>query len=169
MADQLTEDQIACYSEAFTLFDTDLDGKIPPRDLGLVMRSLGQNPSEADLVVLISELGITNEQHIDFATFLTVMARQLKKEDATEANLIEAFAIFDKTGDGFIPTEELRYVMGSLGEKLNDTELDELCTEFERDGKVNYINMVKIMFGIEKDTCDGFKKSSSTNNTSLSK
>ena len=49
MADQLTEEQIAEFKEAFSLFDKDGDGTITTKELGTVMRSLGQNPTEADL------------------------------------------------------------------------------------------------------------------------
>ena len=49
MADQLTEEQIAEFKEAFSLFDKDGDGTITTKELGTVMRSLGQNPTEAEL------------------------------------------------------------------------------------------------------------------------
>ena len=51
MADQLTEEQIAEFKEAFSLFDKDGDGTITTKELGTVMRSLGQNPTEAELQV----------------------------------------------------------------------------------------------------------------------
>ena len=47
MADQLTEEQIAEFKKAFSLFDKDGDGTITTKELGTVMRSLGQNPTEA--------------------------------------------------------------------------------------------------------------------------
>lgn len=46
---QLTEEQIAEFKEAFSLFDKDGDGTITTKELGTVMRSLGQNPTEAEL------------------------------------------------------------------------------------------------------------------------
>ncbi len=51
MADALTEEQIAEFKEAFSLFDKDGDGTITTKELGTVMRSLGQNPTEAELQV----------------------------------------------------------------------------------------------------------------------
>jgi len=42
MADQLTEEQIAEFKEAFSLFDKDGDGTITTKELGTVMRSLGE-------------------------------------------------------------------------------------------------------------------------------
>uniref|UniRef100_A0A7N6A2N0 EF-hand domain-containing protein n=1 Tax=Anabas testudineus TaxID=64144 RepID=A0A7N6A2N0_ANATE len=54
-ADQLTEEQIAEFKEAFSLFDKDGDGTITTKELGTVMRSLGQNPTEAELQDMINE------------------------------------------------------------------------------------------------------------------
>ena len=50
-AKSLTEEQIAEFKEAFSLFDKDGDGTITTKELGTVMRSLGQNPTEAELQV----------------------------------------------------------------------------------------------------------------------
>ena len=47
----MTEEQIAEFKEAFSLFDKDGDGTITTKELGTVMRSLGQNPTEAELQV----------------------------------------------------------------------------------------------------------------------
>ena len=69
----MTEEQIAEFKEAFSLFDKDGDGTIrikefgmkffsfsdmylPKYSLGTVMRSLGQNPTEAELQDMINEV-----------------------------------------------------------------------------------------------------------------
>ena len=56
MADKLTEAQIAEFKEVFTLFDKDEDGNATAKELGMVMRSLGQNPTEAELKDFIKEV-----------------------------------------------------------------------------------------------------------------
>lgn len=74
-ADQLTEEQIAEFKEAFSLFDKDGDGNITTKELGTVMRSLNLNPTEAELQDMINEVDADGNGNIDFSEFLTMMAR----------------------------------------------------------------------------------------------
>lgn len=50
----LSEEQVAEFKEAFMLFDKDLDGRITATELGIVMRSLGQRPTEAELKNMVT-------------------------------------------------------------------------------------------------------------------
>ena len=46
---KLTEEQIAEFKEAFSLFDKDGNGTINTKELGSVMASVGQKPTDAEL------------------------------------------------------------------------------------------------------------------------
>ena len=50
----LNEEQVAEFKEAFSLFDKDLDGRITEEELGIVMRSLGQRPTESELKNMVT-------------------------------------------------------------------------------------------------------------------
>uniref|UniRef100_A0A7I4ASK6 EF-hand domain-containing protein n=1 Tax=Physcomitrium patens TaxID=3218 RepID=A0A7I4ASK6_PHYPA len=106
MAEHLTEEQIAEFKEAFSLFDKDGDGSITTKELGTVMRSLGQNPTEAELQDMINEVDADGNGTIDFPEFLNLMARKMKDTDSEE-ELKEAFKVFDKDQNGFISAAEV--------------------------------------------------------------
>ena len=146
MVDQLTDEQIAEFKEAFALFDKDGDGTITTKELGTVMRSLGQNPTEAELQDMINEVDVDGNGTIDFPEFLSLMARKMKETD-TEEELMEAFRVFDRDGNGFISAHELRHVMTNLGEKLTNEEVDEMIKEadLDGDGAINYEEFVRMM------------------------
>ena len=146
MADQLTEEQIAEFKEAFALFDKDGDGTITTKELGTAMRSLGQNPTEAELQDMINEVDADENGTIDFPGVLSLMARKMKDADIEE-ELTEAFKVFDRDGNGFISDAELRHVTTILGEKLTDEEVDEIIREadVEGDDQINDEEFVKMM------------------------
>ena len=60
------------------------------------------------------------------------MADQLTEEQTAEFK--EAFALFDKDGDGTISTKELGTVMNSLGQKPTISELEAMIKEVDIDG-----------------------------------
>lgn len=53
-------------------------GTITTKELGTVMRSLGQNPTEAELQDMINEVDADGNGTIDFPEFLSLMAKKMK-------------------------------------------------------------------------------------------
>ena len=51
------------FKEAFRIFDKDGDGTISTKELGTVLRSLGQNPTEAELQDMITEVDANGKWH----------------------------------------------------------------------------------------------------------
>ena len=142
----LTEEQIAEFKEAFQIFDKDGDGSITTKELGTVMRSLGQNPSDEEVRQMIEEVDEDKSETIDLKEFLGLMARKMKETDA-EDELLEAFKVFDRDGNGKISAHELRYVMLSSGEDLTEQDIQEMVMEadIDGDGFIDYQEFVKIM------------------------
>jgi len=82
MADQLSKEQIAEFKDAFFLFDKDGDGIVTTTELGTVMRSLCQNPTESELQDMINKVDADGDGCINFPEFLTMMARKMKDTDS---------------------------------------------------------------------------------------
>ena len=98
--------QIDELKEAFSYFDKDGDGTITIKEIGLTMRSLGLNPTDAELHDILLALDEDGDGEIDFGEFLTLMALKMDQSDS-EICLHETFNFFDKDGNGLISASEL--------------------------------------------------------------
>ena len=110
------------------------------------MRSLGQNPTEAELQDMINEVDIDGSGSIEFNEFLTMMSKKIKENEVSN-DIREAFKVFDRDSDGFISAEELTHVMSTLGENLTQEEIDEMSREadLDGDGRVSYEEFATMM------------------------
>lgn len=136
---QLNTEQVAEYKEVFMLFDKDEDGVLSFPELGVVMKSLGQRPSEKKLLTMVRSVSEDKlYDTIEFNEFLQMMSKQQTDDIDIEA-LMDAFKIFDKDDDGFLTVKELKRIMTQLGERMGTRELDEMVKEADsdHDGLIN--------------------------------
>merc|ERR1712179_184719 len=134
------------FKEAFDEFDTDGSGTISPEELLGVMRAMGQNPTEDELLNLVLEVDIDGNGTIEFEEFLSMMKQKAHEVDE-EADLREAFKIFDCDKDGYISMKELKKVANMLGTMLTKEEVEEFMAAADSDGngKLDYDEFCKMM------------------------
>jgi len=144
MVETLTDDQIAQFKEAFSLFDRDGDGKISTAEFGTAIRSLGANPTNAELREMIAEIDTTSL--IDFPLFVSLMSIQLQKVRG-ESDVIAAFRVFDKAESGYVLVDDIRHVLSTLGETLSKEEIDRMIDEADENktGKIEYVPYAKVL------------------------
>jgi len=128
MVEELSEAQVAEYKEAFSFFDQDGDGVITKEELGSILTSIGILPSQDLLHQMMTAMDTDGSGSVDFNEFLAMMTRM--KADM----LRDQFKIFDKDGDGFISTEELKEVLVKLGVMMTDAEAEAMIREADADG-----------------------------------
>ncbi|TKC43566.1 troponin C, skeletal muscle isoform X2 [Neophocaena asiaeorientalis asiaeorientalis] len=149
----LSEEMIAEFKAAFDMFDADGGGDISVKELGTVMRMLGQTPTKEELDAIIEEVDEDGSGTIDFEEFLVMMVRQMK-EDAkgkSEEELAECFRIFDRNADGYIDAEELAEIFRASGEHVTDEELESLMKDGDKnnDGRIDFDEFLKMMEGVQ--------------------
>ncbi|XP_058873157.1 troponin C type 1b (slow) isoform X1 [Acipenser ruthenus] len=77
--ENLTEEQKNEFKAAFDIFIQDAeDGCISTKELGKVMRMLGQNPTPEELTEMIDEVDEDGSGTVDFDEFLVMMVRCMK-------------------------------------------------------------------------------------------
>jgi len=145
-SDHLSSLQIGQFQDAFQQFDTDQDGQVSSREVGYIMRSVGQNPSEAEIQDMVMAVDKDGTGSIDFPEFLMMMALKFNTENAEE-EVREAFKVFDGDGNGYINRQELSVVMANIGEKLSPDEIQAMIDEadVDGDGQINYEEFYNMM------------------------
>ncbi|XP_064396855.1 myosin-2 essential light chain-like [Halichondria panicea] len=143
----MASDDQADIHDAFALFDKRGDNKIDATQIGDIMRALGLNPTEAELKKIVKEVDPNGHKRISFEEFLPLFnSQKQKKEQGSTEDFIEGLKVFDKEGNGYINSAELRHVLTSLGEKLTDDEVDVLLSGVEdSQGQVLYEDFVKMV------------------------
>ncbi|KYC35411.1 histidine kinase [Scytonema hofmannii PCC 7110] len=130
-------------------------GAISTEELGQVMRSLGQSPSDTELRDTIKEVDVDLSGSIDFEEFKALM---VSKQGDRNSRLKLAFSVFDENGSGEITTDEMHSVMSKFG--LTDEELDEMVKEVDHDGdgSIDFEEFCKLMPD-ESEVATGYKDS----------
>ena len=67
------------------MFDADGGGTISTRELGYAMRSMGMNPTEAELLEMINKFDTDGSGQIEFPEFCNMMASRMSDNDDEEA------------------------------------------------------------------------------------
>ena len=130
---KITDEQLESFKETFMMFDKDGDGTVSTKELGAVMRSLGNNPTQEELEELIDDADRDGSGSVDFREFVELMIKR-EAEKETIDDLKQVFRVFDKDGNGYVSTSEIKFVLNSVGLHFSDEEILEMVQEADIDG-----------------------------------
>ncbi|XP_021696959.1 calcium-binding protein E63-1 isoform X3 [Aedes aegypti] len=162
----LTEEEIKDLRTAFDLLDRDQDGHVTPEELQFMLRNLGIHVRDELIDDLLREASRTGSGLIDETEFLQWVARiqALKEESNTSSSgssssnsttqaadddltqdLVAAFRVFDRDGNGYITRDELKSAMDMIGENVTEYQLNEMLelADADKDGRINYEDFQK--------------------------
>ncbi|XP_055611572.1 calcium-binding protein E63-1 isoform X3 [Uranotaenia lowii] len=157
----LTEEEIKDLRTAFDLLDRDQDGHVTPEELQFMLRNLGIHVRDELIDDLLREASRTGSGLIDETEFLQWVARiQAIKEESSNSSsssssshgtttaadddltqdLVAAFRVFDRDGNGYITRDELKSAMDMIGENVTEMQLNEMLelADADKDGRINY-------------------------------
>ncbi|XP_039694883.1 myosin light chain 6B-like [Pteropus medius] len=128
------------------------DGKILYSQHGGVMRALGQNPINAEVLKILgnSESDELKSQRVDFESFLPVLQAVAKNRDqGTYEDYLQGLWVFDEEGNGKVMGAELRCVLTALREKMTEEEVETvLAGHEESNGRIKYEGFLKLILSI---------------------
>ncbi|KAM6468928.1 myosin light polypeptide 6 isoform 6-T6 [Liasis olivaceus] len=146
---EFTKEQLEEFKEAFQLFDRTGDGKILYSQCGDVMRALGQNPTNAEVMKVLGnpKSDEMNMKTLSFEQFLPMMQTIAKNKDqGCFEDYVEGLRVFDKEGNGTVMGAEIRHVLVTLGEKMTEEEVEMLVAGHEdSNGCINYEELVRMV------------------------
>lgn len=141
---ELSASDIEDVREVFDLFDfwDGRDGLVDANKVGDFLRCLGLNPTEEQLLKSGGTQAMGEKQY-KLDELMPIYQEVLGAKSAgTAAEFTEAFKTFDREGQGYISSAELRHCLSAMGDRLSDVEMEEILrfteTEEDIDGNIKY-------------------------------
>nr|CDS22230.1 calmodulin [Echinococcus granulosus] len=134
--------------DAFVLFDVNHDGRITEFELNSVLSFLGIKASASDVKRMIADADIDGNGTVEYNEFIRMMNRYSEKTaNCPDAEMLEAFRVFDHNNDAYIDHEEIKRTMHFLGETVSDDDVRAMIKEADadHDGLVDFEEFKRMM------------------------
>lgn len=114
--------------------------QICSKDIGQVLRILGQNPTEDEIITMVLKANCEWDGVMTRTDFLTAGSDILRASCDLGDDVKAAFKVFDHNNDGSISREELREAMMNFGTRCTDEEFAVMFAEADtnQDGRIDF-------------------------------
>ena len=135
----------------FKLFDKDGTDTIHVSDIANALRMCGFNPKEEDLESLQAQMEMDGDR-VSWEKFRECVDDAMKNYHTAE-ECLNAFRAFDPDGRGTISQNDLRFILTTMGDKLDRAEINELMEQVLADDtlkdenfppNIDYKNLVEM-------------------------
>ncbi|KAL4238019.1 hypothetical protein ACF0H5_002730 [Mactra antiquata] len=142
--DELSEGKKQMIRKLYEQFDVNKSKTLSPKELRKALQFAGLNPTVKEVKAIVQRY---DKKKITYEIWEEIFKEELLSKTNPEFDLMEAFRIFDRDGNGTLDREELRICLTRMGEKLSDQECDELFDQLDKngDGELNFMEASKLL------------------------
>ena len=146
---------MAELEQVFRRYDANGDGKISADELESVLCALGAPPGPGEVQSMMEEMDADRDGFVDLREFAAFHCgggssdAKEQEEAASEAELKEAFRMYDADRNGRISARELHRVLRQLGDKCSVADCSRMIRSVDADGDgcVNFEEFKRMMGG----------------------
>ena len=144
MFDDLVLNKEKEYKSIFEMHDSNKDGSVNSLELANILKWININISDEEIKEIMTEIELEGNGEINYDEFISILNKREKDVD-NEEELLKAFKVFDKEGNGLININELKHIMLTVGTNLSECEINDMLTEADTDmdGYINYEEFIR--------------------------
>ena len=134
------------YKKVFESYSKGQEGNVNKQELANIFKAINIDASDEEIKEIIKKMDLEDKKEINYDEFLTII-NQREKDVDEEEEVLKAFKVFDKEGNGLININELKNIMLSMGNNWSENEINEMFAEadIDMDGYLNYEDFVRTM------------------------
>ena len=140
------KDKVEECKKIFKLHSNGENGYINKNDLVTIFKSINIDASDEEIKEILKQLDLEEKKEINYYEFLSIINQREKDVDEQE-EVLKAFKVFDKDGNGLININELKDIMLSIGNNWDENEINEMFADadYDNNGYINYEEFVRTM------------------------
>ena len=144
MFNDLPKNKTDEYKKVFQTHSNGPDGYVNTSELSNIFKSINIDASDEEIKEIIKKLDLEEKKQINYEEFLSLI-NQGDKDIDEEEEVLNAFKVFDKDGNGLININELKNIMLNIGNNWSENEINELLrdADIDMDGYINYEEFVR--------------------------